>query len=109
MSIVQPTSNHHLSGSNRLPHPNGSPASRPAAPAANGAAAPLNLGTLVPDPAALAALPRALAERLRVVPLQRRGDVLAVAMADPNDVHTIDEVARVTRCRIAPVAAGAAE
>ena len=67
----------------------------------NGHAA-VDLATAAPDLQTLALVPRAVAERLRLVPVERRGDVLVVAMADPGDVHTIDDVARMAGCRICP-------
>src|SRR5206468_1305610 len=54
----------------------------------------VNLATVSPDVAALHLVPRVVAERFRLVPMERRGDSLTVAMVDPGDVITIDEIAR---------------
>src|SRR6185369_4370968 len=80
-------------------------------PATNGNAAhrAVNLASFPADPAAIGLLPRSIAERLKIVPLQRRGDQLMVAMTDTTNVHTIDEVQRISGCRIGAVAAGAVE
>ena len=47
-----------------------------------------------------------LARDLRVIAVQLRDEkTLVVAMADPNNLTHIDELAKVTRCRIVPVIA----
>lgn len=55
------------------------------------------------DPLAVNLLPRADAERWRVLPLMKVRDELTVAMADPRDLATIDAIAHVTGLRIRPV------
>jgi type IV pilus assembly protein PilB len=50
-------------------------------------------------------LPRELAIRLQVVPIRREGNVLFVAMSDPNDVSLFDELRFRTGLRIKPVLA----
>lgn len=55
------------------------------------------------DPAVVHCLSREVAERLRAIPFRRRGDVVDVALVDPDDLHALDEVARATRCRANPV------
>jgi type IV pilus assembly protein PilB len=77
----------------------------PAAPAAPTAAGAVNLATVRADPLALSLIPRVVADRYRLVPLERQGDVLTVAMTDPGDVYLIDELARLAGCRVVPVAA----
>src|SRR5262245_62659777 len=88
-----------------LPTPNGHSPSQSARPPAAPPRRLLPLAAVVADQEALAAVPRAVAERLKVVPVARRVDALLVAMADTTDVHTIDELARLSRCRIAAQAA----
>ncbi|MBK1664366.1 type II secretion system protein E [Rhodospirillum rubrum] len=63
------------------------------------------------DPAALAPLPEREARRLRVFPVGLRGSLLRLAMADPLDVVTIDEVRRHygRDVRIEPVVSSEAE
>src|SRR5262245_37770848 len=69
------------------------------------AVSPAALAEVVPDLQALTAIPRPVAERYRVVPLEHRGDCLVVAMVDAGDILTIDELARIAGCRVRPVAA----
>ncbi|MFO0608219.1 MAG: ATPase, T2SS/T4P/T4SS family [Polyangiales bacterium] len=56
-----------------------------------------------PDDAALAALPRAAAERLGVLPLTLAAGALRVAMADPLDFGARDQLALLTGLAVAPV------
>jgi type IV pilus assembly protein PilB len=57
------------------------------------------------DPGILKLLPRELANRLQVVPIRREGNVLFVAMSDPNDVSLFDELTFRTGLRIKPLLA----
>src|SRR5262245_58037063 len=61
------------------------------------------MAAVLPDPEALAAIPKPVAERFRVAPLEHRGDCVVVAMVDAGDVHTIDELGRVAGLRVRPV------
>src|SRR5262249_19317124 len=79
-------------------------ASRPR-PGAPRLAGPVHLAGVPADPRPLAAIPKATAERFRIVPVEHRGDCLLVAMVDTADVHAIDELARLAGCRVVPVAA----
>ena len=53
----------------------------------------------------LAALPRATAEKYRVVPLSLSGRKLRVATADPTDLATIDELSFATGLSVMPLVA----
>jgi hypothetical protein len=68
----------------------------------------VTLATVRPLPAVLARVPPELAEARLVLPLELRdgGRTLLVAMADPTDVATMDELARRTGARVAPAVAG---
>ncbi|MEX8519740.1 MAG: hypothetical protein AB3X44_14610, partial [Leptothrix sp. (in: b-proteobacteria)] len=57
------------------------------------------------DPAVLHSVPCALARRLRVLPLMRRGGRLVVAMQDTTRRDLIDEVQAVAETQIAPALA----
>lgn len=57
-------------------------------------------GQLVPDPVALALVPRAVAERESVLPLLAREDTLVVLMADPADRTLLDELRFLTQRRL---------
>lgn len=54
---------------------------------------------------AWAAIDRLLVERLEVMPLRLEGDTLLVAMVDPLDRDTIEQLRFFTGCRIKPVIA----
>jgi len=57
------------------------------------------------EPAALALLPPAQADRCQALPLSLRGDVLAVLVADPADKAVLDELRFITQKRVVPVMA----
>jgi hypothetical protein len=50
-------------------------------------------------------LPRAVAEKFKVIPISQDGRKLRLAMADPTHLKAIDEVAFATGCTIAPLVA----
>ncbi len=54
-------------------------------------------------PAALALVPKDLAEKYRIVPIALNGRRLSLAMADPTDLRAVDEVAFRTGCTIQPM------
>ncbi len=60
-------------------------------------------GKLTPDPAALALVPRTVAERESVLPLLARDDALVLLMADPHDRVLLDELRFLTQRRLIPV------
>ncbi|HEY8484563.1 MAG TPA: ATPase, T2SS/T4P/T4SS family [Longimicrobiales bacterium] len=60
---------------------------------------------IVPEPAALGLVDRALALRLRVVPIALGERTLRVAMADPLDVRAVDDLQFQTGRRVEPVVA----
>ena len=57
------------------------------------------------DPEVLKLLPREWAVRLTIIPIRRENNVLFVAMSDPNDVITLDELKFRTSLRITPLLA----
>jgi type IV pilus assembly protein PilB len=57
------------------------------------------------DPALIKTLGAEECERLRVIPMFRVGDVLTVAMAEPQSLPTIDRIALLTGCKVRPVLA----
>ena len=69
---------------------------------------PLTDLAVAPTPDALAALPRALAERHLILPLARNGAALRVAVGDPFDFEALDAVSHAVglalEAEIAPVA-----
>jgi hypothetical protein len=67
----------------------------------------VQLGT-TRDPGALAKLDVTLAEQKGIFPVALRdnGKTLVLAMADPSDLATIDQVAALSRTRVVPMVAG---
>jgi hypothetical protein len=60
---------------------------------------------LAPDPAALALVPRHVAERESVLPLLLENEVLVLLMADPWDQRLLDELRFLTQHRLLPALA----
>ena len=63
----------------------------------------LDLTTVTVEPEVIQLVSEKLARRLGVLPVFLVGKELTVAMADPTEIHTIDFLARETRCTIQPV------
>src|SRR5947199_8098963 len=66
----------------------------------------ISAADLSPDPSLAALLPRGAAEAMQCVPIDLSGDLLTVAMLDPDDVFLTDELQRITgkRIRALPIA-----
>jgi type IV pilus assembly protein PilB len=54
------------------------------------------------DPSILQIIPKEIALKNKLLPIDRVGDVLSVVMVDPLDVAVKAELQRLTNCRIAP-------
>lgn len=65
----------------------------------------VDLEEVEPSPEALAAVPHDLAARHGVLPLERRGSLLRVAVADPLDSGTIDLLGQYLHLTVEPVVA----
>ncbi len=61
------------------------------------------------DPAAVAAVPRAILERHRCLPVVISQDILVVAMLDPGDLAAVDDIRQASGLRVKPVAVPANE
>src|SRR5262249_32844746 len=61
------------------------------------------------DPEILKLVPREWAARLQTVPLRREANVLYVAVSDPHDVVTLDELKFRTGLKIMPLLASEAQ
>jgi len=61
------------------------------------------------DPKAVELIPEAMARRFRCIPVAVVGNVLQVAMANPNDIFALEALALQSRRRIEPIAANARE
>ena len=57
----------------------------------------------------VALIPKDVALRLRVMPVQRAGSSLIVAMADPTDLAAVDEIKLLTALNVEPVVATEAD
>lgn len=57
-------------------------------------------GSFVPDARALKLIDEKTARRYRTVPVSLEGNTLTVVMADPLDLVTVDDLARLTNCRV---------
>src|SRR5437016_8159120 len=66
----------------------------------------ISAADLSPDPSLAALVPRGAAEAMQCVPIDLSGDLLTVAMLDPDDVFLTDELQRITgkRVRALPIA-----
>lgn len=69
----------------------------------------IDLSKEPPDPTALEIVPSEFARRHHLVPIRRNDDTLVVAMADPLDIHTIDDLRLLTGLDIAPMLAPSAD
>jgi type II secretory ATPase GspE/PulE/Tfp pilus assembly ATPase PilB-like protein/RNA polymerase subunit RPABC4/transcription elongation factor Spt4 len=54
-------------------------------------------------------LPRELCEKSRLLPIRLDGSALTVAMADPSDIITCDNIGRVTGLRVLPLLAASSQ
>ncbi len=64
---------------------------------------------IIPDPDVLEKVSPGFAYRNKIVPIERMGDQLTVAMVDVLDVVLIDEIELITNCHIIPVLADEAD
>jgi len=55
------------------------------------------------DPQILASIPVEIVKRYQIVPVDRTGDTLTVALADPSNIFLLDELRLLTKCNIVPV------
>jgi type II secretion system protein E len=62
-----------------------------------------------PDPTVLEIVPSEFALRHHLIPLRRNDETLVVAMADPLDIHALDDLRLLTGLDIAPMLASSAE
>ena len=60
------------------------------------------------DPALLRMVPRDISEKHKIVPISRQGNSIVIAMADPTNLHAIDDVKFLTALTVEPVVASEA-
>ncbi len=66
---------------------------------------PADLNNVKIDPAVIKFIPAEVADRHLVIPLNRTGSTLTVAMANPSDIFVIDDLRFMTGCNINPMVA----
>ncbi|MCS7301396.1 MAG: ATPase, T2SS/T4P/T4SS family [Fimbriimonadales bacterium] len=64
-----------------------------------------DLDRIQPEPSALNVVKEHIAKRYNVIPVKKEGNILYLAMADPNNVMAIDDVRINSRCVVRPVIA----
>jgi len=65
----------------------------------------INLSDFEIDPDVIALIPKEVAQKHMVIPVNRAGSTLIVAMADPSNIYAIDELKFLTQYGIEPVVA----
>jgi type IV pilus assembly protein PilB len=65
----------------------------------------INLNAVELDPELLKLIPKDVAQKHLVVPLERAGSTLTVAMSDPSNIYAIDELKFLTQYNIRPMVA----
>ncbi len=63
----------------------------------------INLSRYKIDPEVLKMIPKKMAQRNKILPISRMGEVLTVAMADPLNVLAMDDIKTLTGYKIGPV------
>ena len=66
----------------------------------------LHLSRFKVHPDITSLVPRKIAELYCLMPLSRMGDALTIAMADPMNVHALDDLGRMTNLDLRPFLAG---
>ena len=65
----------------------------------------ITLSQLDIDPEVLKLVPAQMARKYEIVPVERKGNALTLAMADPTNVFALDDVAFMTNLQVLPVVA----
>ncbi|MEN6625356.1 MAG: type IV-A pilus assembly ATPase PilB [Candidatus Sumerlaeia bacterium] len=55
------------------------------------------------DKEVLESIPEELVHKYKIVPVDKTGDALTIALADPSNIYLLDELKLLTRCQIIPV------
>jgi type IV pilus assembly protein PilB len=55
------------------------------------------------DPHVLESIPKEIILKYNIVPVDKTGDTLTVALPDPNNIFILDELRLLTKCQIVPV------
>jgi type IV pilus assembly protein PilB len=65
----------------------------------------INLSHFEIDPGVIKLIPQEIAQKHQVIPINRTGNVLTVAMADPSNIFAIDDIKFMTGFKVEPVVA----
>ncbi len=65
----------------------------------------INLSHFEIDPGVIKLIPSEIAQKHQVIPINRTGNVLTVAMADPSNIFAIDDIKFMTGFKVEPVVA----
>jgi type IV pilus assembly protein PilB len=55
------------------------------------------------DSEVLKSIPEDIVRKYRIVPVDRTGDTLTIALSDPSNIYVLDEIRLLTQCQIIPV------
>ncbi len=66
----------------------------------------VNLDEFEIDPDVIKLIPKEVCEKHKIIPLSRAGTQIVVAMADPTNLHAIDDIKFLTGLNVEPVVAG---
>ncbi|NUP90672.1 MAG: type IV-A pilus assembly ATPase PilB [Candidatus Sumerlaeia bacterium] len=55
------------------------------------------------DRSVLDSIPEEIVRRYRIVPVDKTGDTLTIALSDPSNIYLLDELRLLTKCQIIPV------
>lgn len=55
------------------------------------------------DPEILGAIPHEIVRKYQIIPVDKTGDTLTVALSDPSNIVLLDELRLLTKCKIVPV------
>ena len=66
----------------------------------------VNLDEFEIDPEVIKLIPKEVCEKNKIIPLSRAGSQIVVAMADPTNLHAIDDIKFLTGFSVEPVVAG---
>ena len=58
------------------------------------------------DPAVIEKVPAKFASYYKLIPVRMTGDILVVAVTNPLDIHTLDDIKLLLNCNVKPVLAG---
>jgi type IV pilus assembly protein PilB len=67
----------------------------------------VDIGTAHLDPAVVGLVPGSLCRKYRILPIEREGDRVVLAMVNPTDIIALDDVATLTDLRVEPVVVAA--